>query len=1121
MSIIPISSHPLIPLSASYAYDDNLELLPTHIIDSTTGYYGINNPIFNNIKDVKIINNSLFFITSAMNPNEFLVDNIENINIFDFEVFSSMKMDNKFFTVSGDELLCIETDSVNRELFRIDKNDDETYSFIDINNNYWTVGLIHPWNITLEEQLTPDTYNQQTFNLEFSGSSVFIRTRFSNVNYPPYLPEYYERWVGIDETTGRVGANHYLLADKNEVRIYIPEYKTSSFQKGYNSNSAFIKYYNEFNDLTHNKDLTFKNVIKNIKNNYLVDCPYKSNIIENDMAVNIATLKNINTPEYDYAKAPYFIENTITNVTSANVVNAVKRREYDQLFMGSNQERGYENPCLGFTADTKQLIFKADAVTYFHYPKTGQQNIPIQYIGFVESGAIPGNTPARSDKIWKKLADYEKNIWWGNSTHTAVSPTSAIARPVQQGTWLCSWLSGNNTNNLSGVWMDRWYYPGFATVIDAFTYNTTFLENTGAKVWDEPSQMTMDGGCWYKYFHFGNKENDKIVTALNGTGELLLRLNYDVWDDRIVEDNSVYANDGIIKNFTSDIVSNNSLNLNGDNKYCLTPYNSSYKLSDSFSVTTRVKTNDWESVKGSHIISNGINNGWNIRYTNGHFTPCIPVYETTYGHVMLLNADTEMYYDTLFPIVSTYGTPGAIAMDNNLTTWITDNNPSNKKLYKINYEGIIEDEVTFDSTASLDWVTIDRNNNAWVLNTETNTVSGFHTNTAYFSSVQFTSVSGLNRIDFDTNNILLSADYTILDRCIDSENNIYDLVVDATYITKNSINFYDALDATNIACDRNGTLWILKDGNKVVKTTSQGVDDTVCTVGDYNVDPRKIFFTYEYDDGVYNTFVWVFQQTDNKLYKLSYDCSILEIINLEDNVDVLSTRFSGQNRNSMFFDIKGDNTAYNWQTKFSNLQPRIEAQLIMNPMLSSNITLSYPSSSLVNDEYYDFTLTFNSTNTNAKFYVNGTLASQSSSVDDNEIYYNYNNSLIIGGIMGNRNAFNDDIHTTLYSLYGDIDNVKIYSSILNTFDINHIELLEFDFNDMIWNMPVGVQSFIEEIERFFKHKLPGAKSQYYNIKINNLNITNLETRAIIEEIIKETVRKIAPVYTELYRIIWE
>ena len=46
-----------------------------------------------------------------------------------------------------------------------------------------------------------------------------------------------------------------------------------------------------------------------------MDCPYKVNIIENDMAVNIATLKNINTPEYDYAKAPYFIENTITNVT--------------------------------------------------------------------------------------------------------------------------------------------------------------------------------------------------------------------------------------------------------------------------------------------------------------------------------------------------------------------------------------------------------------------------------------------------------------------------------------------------------------------------------------------------------------------------------------------------------------------------------------------------------------------------------------------------------------------------------------------------------------------------------------------------------------------------------------
>ena len=61
----------------------------------------------------------------------------------------------------------------------------------------------------------------------------------------------------------------------------------------------------------------------------------------------------------------------------------------------------------------------------------------------------------------------------------------------------------------------------------------------------------------------------------------------------------------------------------------------------------------------------------------------------------------------------------------------------------------------------------------------------------------------------------------------------------------------------------------------------------------------------------------------------------------------------------------------------------------------------------------------------------------------------------------------------------------------------------------------------KEIERFFKHKLPGNKSQYYNIRLVNLGITDLTTRTIIEEIIKDTVTKISPAYTELYRIIWE
>jgi hypothetical protein len=87
--------------------------------------------------------------------------------------------------------------------------------------------------------------------------------------------------------------------------------------------------------------------------------------------------------------------------------------------------------------------------------------------------------------------------------------------------------------------------------------------------------------------------------------------------------------------------------------------------------------------------------------------------------------------------------------------------------------------------------------------------------------------------------------------------------------------------------------------------------------------------------------------------------------------------------------------------------------------------------------------------------------------------------------------------------------------------MRHIHLTKYKFNTLIWAMPTGVQNVLEEVERFFKHKLPGMKSQFYNIHITGLQIDDNETRELIENIIKDTSKKIAPVYTELYKIVWD
>jgi hypothetical protein len=70
-------------------------------------------------------------------------------------------------------------------------------------------------------------------------------------------------------------------------------------------------------------------------------------------------------------------------------------------------------------------------------------------------------------------------------------------------------------------------------------------------------------------------------------------------------------------------------------------------------------------------------------------------------------------------------------------------------------------------------------------------------------------------------------------------------------------------------------------------------------------------------------------------------------------------------------------------------------------------------------------------------------------------------------------------------------------------------------------MPTGTQSYVEEVERFFKHKLPGQKSHMYNIRIANLDIDNEDTRNVIEQTIRNTIDKVTPAYTELYKINWK
>ena len=68
---------------------------------------------------------------------------------------------------------------------------------------------------------------------------------------------------------------------------------------------------------------------------------------------------------------------------------------------------------LGFESGTESVDFKPGRMTYFHTPQNmyPYKRINIADTGLVKAGAIAGDTPLVSDKIFKKKSRQTESQW--------------------------------------------------------------------------------------------------------------------------------------------------------------------------------------------------------------------------------------------------------------------------------------------------------------------------------------------------------------------------------------------------------------------------------------------------------------------------------------------------------------------------------------------------------------------------------------------------------------------------------------------------------------------------------------------------------------------------------------
>lgn len=776
---------------------------------------------------------------------------------------------------------------------------------------------------------------------------------------------------------------------------------------------------------------------------------------------------------------------------------SVNLREYRRIFTGTNQEGGYDKPFLGFQAEEITQYFLPDAYTYFHYPSTAPQMF-LSATSLVDMGAVPGLAPLYSDKIYKKMSGYGQFSPWDNP------------QPYETGVWLCAWLSGNPANAAQRpVWKDRWYDPGYVQNGPALSAGSAVYIDNFPVVWDDDSIFTFDPGALYKYFHIGDNINEWFVNVLTADGALRLHLEH--WAETTPDD-SESENSAVIENYTPSTVYFPSVNrfrttdyclsLNGTDQDCLVGYSSAFDLSSNLTVAFWAYAEDWSAVRGSHLVSAGLRGAWNIKYNNGFSNPFYVLMNQDDGNTVLMSLNDEVLVKKNIP-GSPY--PTMVALDNRMYTWVIDNGSyqSQKHLYKMDYNGDIVLKVDFVSSCTLSSLALDMSGNPWVLDS-VGGISGFDTFGTFLTAIS-TVYNG--SVDFDLNGTLVKSNSPFV--CVDNDNAIWEY--SGTDVLKDSFAVRSLSGVEAMSCDYEGNLWLLYDRNKFIKMDNLGVSLLSGTVG-YASTRRNLDFARKYVGGEYVDYVYIVQDADSRVYKYDLDGTFIESVDL--------------NPVTMDPSIGGDFTGYQWNRKFNYLritEPIIEAEIILDfDTLSQQFyTISTPATGLANANWHHFAFTYDSVNAEMKFYVDSLLVVSRAISPFSKIHYEYGSPIAIGANMGRAVTMDEEMHSDSMHFGGRIDDVRLYASTLNGSDVLNLYKLKYDHEPVVWNMPVGQRGFVEEIERFFKFKVPGQKSQFYNIRLIGLNITDTTVRSMIEDVIRDTVQKVCPAYTELYKVIWE
>jgi len=809
--------------------------------------------------------------------------------------------------------------------------------------------------------------------------------------------------------------------------------------------------------------------------------------------------------------------------------NTLQQRDYYKIFTGHNQLDGYDNIHLGYEASTTEVTFKKDVLTYFHYPFFSD-TVALKDSTLAFSGATSGPIPAMADKIFKNLGGYGENTPWG-------TPSG-----LTDGTWLCSWLYAPDINT-EPVWLDRYYNPGRIAYEEALqgTANYTDYITYGAPFTDIPTVLTFEAGVLYSYLHVGENTASMLVKTLAGDDNSHLKLEVNNWVNSPI-DTSIYNNTIMINPFNvNDVIdktlTNGSLNLeNYDFVDVKVVYNDVINIQREFTVAVDVNHNDWNNASSSQLVGCFTGDGgYGLFYDNLKYFPFFVVPETNFGHLIYFNQNINAYNDIgTNSSVGIVSNPQHVAINGDGELYVVDTfTLNNKKIIKYNHLGDVLSYYQTDS--AINTFILSGDNIIVVDQTYTNILDGNLVLKYQDNSVIFTSGT---KLTFDYFGNLLQI--VCNDIKCDILNQVWTVGMDNNLYYDGTL-FAGVSSVQKIAIDPNNDLWVLSDSNTInkINIVNKSITSTF-SIGVLNDNPptKNISFVNVYDrTNNSNSWYAIIVHSgvnDRTVYQVSLDGELIYSNSLISNINPLefSSQLTKDNKALLSFSFDGDFTGYEWKRIFNNVKyankPQVHFRIGMNALNGLGQTInsqSYVFKVSVPVDGFEDDVNWHSVagsfkNNTMKVYIDSFKLSELCISNIYDINPLKKNDLWIGTPNGKADNYNYEVNTRNLIFNGKLNNVRFYDYELPEWFQSIFAREVLVANDLVWDIPTADLQYIEKIDRFFKHKMPGSKSPFYRIKLSGLGITDPNIRALIEQNIQEAVALTKPAYVELLDIEW-